>query len=48
MSDQVVLELGDEFALEQVNETLIPKINDIKMLSNLMSQIKYACELCDM
>ncbi len=41
MSDQVVLELGDEFALEQVNETLIPKINDIKMLSNLMSQIKY-------
>ena len=41
MSDQVVLELGDDFALEQVNETLIPKINDIKMLSNLMSQIKY-------
>ena len=43
MSDKVVLELlgGDDFALEQVNETLIPKIADINQLDSLMKTIEY-------
>ena len=43
MSDNVVLELlgSDDFALEQVNETLIPKINDIGQLNSLMKTIEY-------
>ena len=43
MSDNVVLELlgGDDFALEQVNETLIPKISDINQLDSLMKTIEY-------
>ncbi len=43
MSENVVLELlgGDDFALEQVNETLIPKINSIQQLDSLMKTIEY-------
>ena len=43
MSDKVVLELlgGDDFALEQVNETLIPKIANINQLDSLMKTIEY-------
>lgn len=43
MSENVVLELlgGDDFALEQVNETLIPKISDINQLDSLMKTIEY-------
>ena len=43
MDNGVVLELlGDEdFALEQVNETLIPKITNIQQLDSLMKTIEY-------
>ena len=43
MYTDVVLELlgDDDFALEQVNETLIPKISDISQLDSLMKTIEY-------
>ena len=43
MDNGVILELvgRDDFALEQVNETLIPKISDIKQLDSLMKTIEY-------
>lgn len=43
MDNDVVLELlgGDDFALEQVNETLIPKITNIGQLDSLMKTIEY-------
>lgn len=43
MNTEVVLELlsNDDFALEQVNETLIPKISDIHQLDSLMKTIEY-------
>lgn len=43
MYTDVVLELlgDDDFALEQVNETLIPKISGISQLDSLMKTIEY-------
>ena len=41
MSDQVILELGSDFAIEAVNETLVPKIGSLEELNSLMKTIKY-------